>query len=314
MSSPGKVVDLHGIAVDIDQLVSLRSAAQHLRLLRNDKKNSGRAGEYRSRWSARGMEFAESRVYIPGDDVRSIDWRITARRGEIFTKVFQEEREKPLILVADFSSSMYFGTRRVFKSVLAAELCALLAWNGLKRGDRIGGLIFSEAGHRELRPGGGHRNVLKLLQLLADYSVGKDRVESFSTDALESVLQRLRRVGKPGSSIILASDFYHLDREVERHLSRLTRHCRVILCHVFDPLEKACPTFGQYPISSGRQTAVLDCSDPSVRKHFARHFDKRWQFLDRMSRQYGMGLLHFSTDVSAAETLGRAGPRAGLSF
>ena len=119
------------------------------------------AGTQRSPFKGRGINFEEVRRYQPGDEIRHMDWRVTARTGEPHLKLFQEERERPVIFVVDFTASMFFGTRVAFKSVIAARVATLLAWAALARGDRVGSLIFSEHGHQDLRPRGGRSGVLR---------------------------------------------------------------------------------------------------------------------------------------------------------
>ncbi len=153
-----------------------KQASRELDNLIDNKTANPLAGLMTSRFRGRGIDFAEVRVYQPGDDIRTIDWRVTARTGVAHTKLFQEERERPVLLLVDQSSSMYFGSRVMFKSVLAARTAALLAWAVLERGDRIGGIVFSEHGHREIRPRRNKHAVLRLLNELHGFNqaLGKE--------------------------------------------------------------------------------------------------------------------------------------------
>ena len=201
------------------------------------------------------MEFDEARLYQPGDDVRNIDWRVTARTNKPHSKVFREERERPVLLWVDFRAPMFFGTRQCFKSVLAAKLGAILGWKSLQQGDRLGGLIFSEQHHLELRPGRGKSAVLKLIQQLSTFSHRQGSHANAIQDgkrSSEHALKRLLHVAHPGSLIYLISDFRHLSSQFESTLSRLTRHNELELIHVYDPLEAQLPAAGFYRVTDGK--------------------------------------------------------------
>ena len=138
--------EYRGAYTDLPDLIRLRYAAREMADLTGDKTSNPLAGLLSSNFRGRGIDFAEVRVYQPGDDVRTIDWRVTARTQVAHTKVFQEEKERPVLILVDQSASMYFGSQVTFKSVLAARTAAIIAWAALERGDRVGGLVFSEQG------------------------------------------------------------------------------------------------------------------------------------------------------------------------
>ena len=156
-------IEVQGKADDIvrvrqSTLIGLHREAKNIPLFSNSL-NAQRAGSHLSSFRGRGMEYHESRPYQAGDDIRAIDWRVTARSGRTHTKVYREERERPVLLWVDLCRSMFFGTRNCFKSVLASKLAALLAWSSVQHGDRLGGLIFSERDHVEFRPRSGKASV-----------------------------------------------------------------------------------------------------------------------------------------------------------
>ncbi|MGF1528710.1 MAG: DUF58 domain-containing protein, partial [Candidatus Competibacterales bacterium] len=168
----GGVGEAEGVIVGVDDLIELRQQAAAAALPRRQMAHSPRAGTVGSRFRGRGMDFQESRVYQPGDDIRTMDWRVTARTGRPHTKLYTEERERPVFCLVDFSPSMFFGSRRMFKSVAAAKLAALIAWATVAGGDRVGGFLFGGGEHLEFPPRGGRRGVLPLLQGLAWLSQG----------------------------------------------------------------------------------------------------------------------------------------------
>ena len=153
-------------SVSLGELIALKPAGEMIKLS-TPRIRAVAAGGHLSPFKGRGVEFDESRPYQEGDDLRTIDWRVTARTGKPHTKVFREERNRPVILWLDLRASMMFATRGAFKSVVAARSAALIAWSAIANGDQLGGLVFSESGHEELRPRLGHRAALRLLQLIA---------------------------------------------------------------------------------------------------------------------------------------------------
>ena len=174
MNDESKIIEADDIVrVKQSTLIKSYSAAKNLPLNSNGIK-ARLSGNYLSAFKGRGMEFDEARPYQPGDDIRSIDWRVTARTGKTHTKLYREERERPVLLWVDYRRSMFFGTQNYFKSVLAAKTAALLAWSAAQHGDRLGGLIFSENIHQELRPQRGKAGTLHFIKKLCEHPAWDD--------------------------------------------------------------------------------------------------------------------------------------------
>jgi uncharacterized protein (DUF58 family) len=243
------------------------------------------------------MEFAEVRAYQPGDDVRSIDWRVTARRGKAHTKLFHEERERPVLVAVDYRTPMFFATRGCFKAVQVSRLAALLAWQALGRGDRIGGLLFSEKHHFEARPKSGKGAVLGLLRrMVEDPAWQRPAHRPFEpAQHLAATLQRLHRVARPGSLILLLSDFTGWDREAEKQLALLGRHCELTLVHCYDPLEKDLPSAGIYRVSDGDLDLTIATDDHATHRRYREGFAAhRTQLID-FARRYRCRFLELQT-------------------
>ncbi len=295
--------DGDGIHLSAAELISLRPRCEALRLPMRQPAASSMAGAYRSRFRGRGMDFLESRNYQPGDDIRNMDWRVTARTGRPHTKVFQEERERPVLVVLDASPSLYFGTRRVLKSVAAGQIAAAVAWSTVRRGDRIGGFFFAPGRHRELRPAGGRRGAMRMMQGLVDW-LQPEQVWAEAPEPLSSALARVRHTVRPGSLVIIISDFFGLDENCNRHLSRLRQHNDVIGCQVLDAAECQLPA-GHYPITDGEQHSVLDMGRKDSRSKYEdmsfRHLDEPRRLFQK--HQCGWLVLHTSDDP--VEVLGR---------
>ncbi|MDP1970235.1 MAG: DUF58 domain-containing protein, partial [Methylobacter sp.] len=242
-ADPANVSASELISVSLKTLVDLARPAAGLNL-KHSAIRSGQSGGYVSRFKGRGMEFEEARGYQPGDDIRSIDWRVTARTGETHTKVFREERERPVFISVDNRPAMHFATRGVFKSVLAAKLAGLLAWAAQHHGDRIGGQIFTGSVCRELKPQNGKHAVLRFLNAISNQD-DYNRLDQ-ATITLEHVLARLMQHARPGSLVYIISDFRGINDQVESYLAKLSRHCEVVLIFVYDPLESHLPEKGRY--------------------------------------------------------------------
>ncbi|MCJ8272532.1 MAG: DUF58 domain-containing protein [Psychrosphaera sp.] len=247
----------NGVTLCIEELLAYQQKCGMLDLSPRHTNQSKLAGNYLAKSKGRGMEFDEVRHYNPGDDIRTIDWRVTARTGTTHTKLFREEKERPIFILVDLSDSMYFGTRLLFKSVQAAHLAALIAWNAKKRGDKVGGLVFNQHKHRELKPKSRQHGVLQVLHgltMLHEEGIEKVNhpldtpkiVEATNNgkihDPLEDACARLRRLAHPGSLVFVISDFNHTSDITIKHLSQIARHCEVVACEITDPMEHELPT------------------------------------------------------------------------
>ena len=259
------------------------------------------AGTYLSQYKGRGMEFEEHRSYQPGDDIRTIDWRVTARTGSPHTKVYREERERPVLFCVDYRRPMFFATRGVFKSVMAAKAAALLAWSSNHHGDRVGGLIFSETQHQELRPQRGKAAVLKLIQALVRLDGSR---ESVPTElSMDKPMARLRRVVRPGSLVIIISDFRGWRKRAESHLLQIARHNSVWLLFVVDPVETALPPAGLYKVMDGEQQTIINTRSQTVQTKYAARFRNRRDHFETLCRRHGMSLIPLSTEADLQEVL-----------
>ena len=281
--------------------------------------NSLQTGAYVSRFRGRGMEFDESRPYQPGDDPRSIDWRVTARSTTAYTKLFREERERPVLVCVDLRSNMHFATRGCFKSVNASRAGALLAWAAHHRGDRLGGLIFGDTTHRELKPRLGRRAALRFVHQLADHRDWQQHKRGQSPfgqkgsdpirDPFSQAMSSLRRVARPGSLIVVISDFIGFDRAAQSYLSSVARHNEVLAVFMNDPLERKLPPPGRYRIVSPDNELSIDTFATAARRDYENEFAERSEVLEKFCHRYGVHLLPMSTDddpVSSLQTaLGR---------
>lgn len=273
---------MHGISVNLDDLIQLRHSVTTKQ--RKPKGQAIRSGAWQSTIRGRGMDFAEVRNYQPGDEIRHMEWRVTARTGKPHVKLYQEERERPVVIVTDFNPSMYFGTKVAFKSVTAARLAALVAWTATKEGDRVGGLIFSPSTLHEFMPRGREHGVLPYLSGLSEYS--QKRPQSFDEwRPLSGILMRSRRVIRPGSTLVIISDGYNIDANCTQHLQRIGQHNLVLMYHICDPLERTPPPPATYAISDGHKEIVLDTKQASVHSLWQKDCRARIKKVDDLCKQ-----------------------------
>jgi uncharacterized protein (DUF58 family) len=280
-----------GVRADLRELIALRAQARRLDLAPRGRVLATRSGGHLSRFRGRGMEFDESRVYLPGDDPRNMDWRVTARAGTPHVKLFREERERPVWLLVDQGPSMRFGTRVAFKSVVAARVAALLGWAAVDRGDRVGGLVFDESRHLERRPAARGAGLLPLLErLAAPVAMGEGGYARLAAAA-----SHLAALVRPGSLIALISDFSDLDEPDGAWIARLASGSELLLVLIHDPLEASAPPVGRYPVLIGQRRGILDLTGAEARTRYQSAFERRLALLERLARLHGAHWLRLST-------------------
>lgn len=281
----------------------IRLKAQVAALQRAKRANADSTGGYHTVFKGRGMDFAESRPYQAGDDIRTIDWRVTARTGKVHTKLFQEERERPVMLWVDMRPSMYFATRQCFKSVLAAEIAALLVWKTLDNGDRIGGFVQSTERCTELKPEHTRGAALHLLRQIADTTQLQPSTQARLT-LLDESWGRLRRVASAGTQVLIISDFRQSTPAALRQLALLSQHCQLGLIHIQDPFEAHMPETiqGKLRLTNGAQSLWVSLQQ-RFRQRYAERSTLQVQQLQQFARRYRMNFLTLSTDMSTKERL-----------
>lgn len=293
-----------GAFCELEQLINLKLTAGSLDLGQRRRALSMLAGGNKANFRGRGIDFEEVRSYQPGDDIRTIDWRVTARTGSAHTKLFREERERPVMVVCDQRNNMFFGSRSCFKSVLAAHLASVLAWAALARGDRVGGLVFNDHEQQEVRPRRSRRSVLALLHKLQGFGEQLPLETPSAAVDFAAALQDLRRVTKPGSALFLISDFADaLDTQALEHLYQLSRHCEVTALHVSDPLEQELPDSGLYAVTNGKQRVNLFTGERRLRQQFSEYYQQQLSTLRAEYGKLGIPLIEASTRQSALVTL-----------
>lgn len=311
--------DYAGTYVTVEELIKLQAQARKLNLSQPSFARASTTGSHHSHFRGRGMDYQESRVYQAGDDIRSMDWRVTARAGKPHTKLYQEERERPVVLLVDLNPGMFFGSKNVFKSVLAAQTAALLGWAAAIRGDRVGALITGIASanpkkdqpsHKELPPKMGKRGALQLISELVKQTDPRlvlqqlnNNNENTNNNRLNKELQRLRRIARPGSLIFIISDFYPIDEETGNHLLRLSRHNDLMAIQIVDPLELNMPPAGRYGVTNGKQSGVLNTRSKKGKRSYQDYFSKHHAMVSELMHKQNIPLLQLSTNDNPATIL-----------
>jgi uncharacterized protein (DUF58 family) len=284
-----------GAYAALEDLIALRFPARHLDITRRRRALSRLAGNNRANFRGRGIDFDEVRSYQAGDDIRAIDWRVTARTGSAHTKLFHEERERPVLVVVDQRPGMFFGSRHCFKSVLAAYLTALVAWSALGAGERVGGLVFGSGEHRDIRPRRSRHAVLTLLSTVVAFN-GALTAPVAEPAAAADMLGNMRRIARPGSSIFIISDCRgFLDDAAREHLFQLSRHAELTVLHCSDPLERALPPPGDYAVTDGRDRRTLSTASATLRQRFAARTAAAEEALTTMLARLGIPCIAAST-------------------
>jgi uncharacterized protein (DUF58 family) len=286
----------------LDDLIRLNQPAKSIELARSTAR-ALQSGQYFSAFKGRGMEFDESRPYAHGDDIRSLDWRVTARTGKVHTKLFREERERPVFLSVDLRAPMFFATRGVFKSVLASRVAALIAWSACHHGDRIGGQIFSESGSTEYKPLEGHSATLRILKGLAERAQAPE-AQSLRQDALDQALNELNRHIKPGSLAFIISDFRNLSSVGASSLGRLARQSTVVLIMISDPIERDLPQ-GLHRYGAPDEDRMILGDEKSRRLHLEK-FEEREETIRKLARGHRMRFVSGWTNEEPVIILQRA--------
>lgn len=279
--------------IPLPGLIRLRADARALKLPAARPVRSRQAGLQRSPRRGRGMAFAEVRQYQPGDDIRSIDWRVTARRQSPHTKLYEEERERPVLLLCDLGPSLFFASTGAYKQVRCAQLAGILAWLALGSGDQVGGIVFNGNALSVQRPARRKKSVLRLLDTIAmqqrvsragQYPDGADPASA----NLDTALREARRVAHTGSRIFVISDFLNISGETSRLLGALARHNTVSALRVIDPLELKLPDSGRFAVAGVDGPVWFDSSNPRFQKAYAEKVRQHTEALAECFRTAGI--------------------------
>jgi uncharacterized protein (DUF58 family) len=292
-----------GVYTSLQELTRLRYQAQGFSFLPRQPIHSLLAGPHGSRLRGRGLDFEELRHYLPGDDIRSMDWKTTMRMRKPFVRVNNEERDRQAILVVDQRINMFFGSQVNMKSVTAAEVASLGAWRVLAAGDRPGAVVFNDSEITEIRPHRSKRRVMQILETLVQQNqqlqIGT-KVNDNST-RLNDVLERVIRLAKHDCLVAVISDFSGADEHTKELMTRLAQHNDVLASLIYDPLETELPDLGRLVVSDGDLQLEVDSGNATLRRRFAEIFDDRLQQVRTVLLQRQIPVLPIHTAMPVAE-------------
>ena len=286
-----------GAYAELDSLVALQFKAGGFTLTHNQPVHSLLFGRRTSHVRGRGLDFEELRGYVAGDDVRSIDWRVTARMQKPYVRVYSEERDRPTMLVVDQRINMFFGSKISMKSVVAAEVSALAAWRVFHQGDRVGAFVFNDEVTEEVRMRRSRATVLRILDRISNLNhlLRSDSSSQPLPQRLNEVLESVARVCHHDALILIASDFDGADEETRDLLLHLSGSNDIICCLTYDPLAVRLPPADQLVVSNGELQVELQLGQEKVRKSILEASDKRMTTILSWQHELGVPVLPLST-------------------
>lgn len=295
------------IYTDLGSLRRLKYKAKGFDFLPRQPVNSLLTGRHVSRLKGRGLNFEEMRHYHIGDDIRTMDWKVTMRTGKPHVKIFSEERERNVYLLVDQRSSMFFGSTNKMKSVVAAELAALIAWRVIDTTDRVGAIIFDDNSATSIAPQRSANHVLRLLGEIVkrNHKLKVGGQSESKQNSFAKALVQAQRLVKHDGLIILISDGYGYRPQCEEQIKSLCQRNELILCHVTDPLEHELAELDSMVVSDGELQVALSAKD-SLRQGFNQDVVRAISDFTRVAKKYRIPMLPINTLDSTEHQLRKA--------
>ena len=292
------------IFVSLQDLLKMEHFARGFSFLaRRQKVRSILGGKHASKLRGRGLDFEEVRNYVAGDDIRNIDWKVTARTQKTHSRVYSEEKEKPALIVVDQTKSMFFGSQLRTKSLVAAELAALAAFRVLKEGDRVGGIVFADHGIDIIFPKRDRKNILRFLEKIVERNHELEHSLPLRfEEALKETASKIRNIVTHDFLIIIISDFMRYSPEVIKFISSMAQHNDVILAKVFDPMERDIPT-AKVIAGDGEKQIVMDGENKRLRQKFQEGFDQDYASFETEMKKHRIPLMMIDTITAVDEQL-----------
>ncbi|MEN8245213.1 MAG: DUF58 domain-containing protein [Thermodesulfobacteriota bacterium] len=286
------------VYVSLAHMVRLQHKATGYSFLPRQPIHSLLSGRYASRLRGRGLNFEELRQYQHGDDIRTMDWKVTARTRKPHVRVYTEERDRAVLLLVDQRTHMFFGSRERMKSLVAAEAAALGAWRALNTGDRVGAIIFNDESIEEIEPQRSKVTVMAILRAIErmNNALRADSTVQANSIQLNTVLQKAHRLAKHDTLVVLITDGQGADDNTTRLTAQLARHNDVLCMLLYDPLrESPQPSKGQYVVTDGRLQMALDFHDRKFLERIAADYRQEMDGIRTVLRKISAPLLPIST-------------------
>jgi len=295
-----------GVYANLDDLIRVRFKARDFSFMPRQPVTSILSGRYASRLRGRGLNFEEIRRYLPGDDVRTMDWRVTARTRQPHVRVYTEEKDRAVLLLVDQRANMFFGSRDRMKSVTAAELAALGAWRALDVGDRVGAVVFNDTEVADIQPQRSQQAVMSILgtvvQMNQRLCVGSD-IEP-NPGMLNEALRKAVRLAPHDVLVVIISDFFGVDAETERLSASLAAHNDVLGLLVHDPL-RLNPQGHSISVSDGNLQMQMDQEKKKVREKLAEDYRLEQERITHFLKKLSAPLLLVSNEGDVVKQVRR---------
>jgi len=298
----------YGAYADLDELIRLQYKAQGFSFLPRQPIHSILSGRHASRLRGRGLNFEEIRGYLPGDDIRNMDWKVTARMQKPHIRVYTEERDRPVLLLVDQRITMFFGSQQCMKSVTAAEVAALSAWRVLSVGDRVGAIVFDDTDMVVIPPQRSRQQVMRILQVVVEKNrqLGLGKGIRPHPNMINKVMERVLRLAKHDFLICSIGDGSGVNKDTVRLATLVTAHNDMLAAFIYDPLESDLPDMGRIVAAEEELQLEVNTSDKKLRKQFLDDFKNRRSWIQKMSRLRSIPILSFHTGGGVAEQVREA--------
>lgn len=296
----------HGAYTNLEELIRIQFAARDFSFLPQQPVSSILSGRYASRLRGRGLNFEELRRYLPGDDTRTIDWKVTARTRRPHVRVYSEEKDRSVMLVVDQRINMFFGSREKFKSVTAAQLAALAAWRAVAVGDRVGAVVFNDSELFDYQAKKNRNNVMSILHQIVDLNQQLNvntKIEP-NEAMLNRALEKALRLSPHDVLVVIVSDFFGADKRTEQLTARLAAHNDVLGLLVYDPLRQT-PAGQRLTASDGTRQMEVDFADRGTRERIVNDYQKEQQDITHFLRKISAPLLMVSNEGDVVQQVRR---------
>jgi len=285
----------NGLYVSVSELIEQKKYLPYIKR-RHNHITSDKVGDIRSAFKGRGMELEEVRAYGFGDDVRDIDWRVTARKNDTYTKVFSEEKDREVYVILDLSPYMLFGTKKELKSVAAAKLAALLGWQSLTNKDRFGLILCTGKETKVFKPQSNQKNLMAIFNAISEASL--DAIQSAKEDTsnvnITESLQLLRFAIKSHATLFILSDFKYIT--ALKALVALTKRCQIYCIDIYDVIEEVPPQSGEYSAEYNGEKLVFDSSPETFKRAYYYYFADKRKNMENFCKRFGCHYLNIRTD------------------
>ena len=295
-----------GAYVDLDNLIRIQFKARDFSFLPRQPVTSILSGRYASRLRGRGLNFEELRRYMPGDDIRTMDWKVTARTRSPHVRVYTEEKDRSVVLIVDQRINMFFGTRDKLKSVTAAEAAALGVWRALDVGDRAGAVVFNDTELVDVRPQRSQSTAMSILGTIVkmNHALHADTAVEPNPAMLNKALEAALQLISHDTLVVMISDFFGVDEQTERLTARMAEHNDVLALLIHDPIRLK-PAVQNLTVSDGSRQMEIDFADKQVREKIADDYDDEQVHITRFLRKLAAPLLMISNEGDVVDQVRR---------